>query len=294
MKTHIYLLYAFAVYVTVACSTTSCNRSGDVVKIVEERDSLRIAAEQQKARLDDYTELLGTINTGMDSIARSESVLFVTGVTEGASGKEQVLNNLMRMQNLVASQKARIDSMERRLNSQKIEGKSVDPDNQMALTIANFKRQLAEKNAQIVRLRQELSRKDADISVLKAKVGSQSLAIAELDRKNSMQSEALKRQDAALNQCYMAIGTKKELQNKGIIRKGKLVTKSGFDRSVFAKVDIRRATEFQFSAKHPKILTAVPESSYTLTTDGKGTFKLRITNPTQFWSISNFLVIQTN
>ena len=65
------------------------------------------------------------------------------------------------------------------------------------------------------------------------------------------------------------------------------------DRSKFRQVDIRKFTEITFDAKKPKVLTSAPQSTYTLTTDGKGKFILHITNPAEFWSISNFLVIQT-
>lgn len=272
----------------------SCVRSEGVDKIVAERDSLKEESLSLQARLVDFEELVSIVNDGMDSIMRSESDLFITGVSEGGlPGKEGVLRNLDKLQQIVSNQKERIALMEQKLEAQRDSGKS-NRNSEKERLIVNFRRQLTEKDAQIASLRQELSKKDADISSLRVKVGAQSQAIAELDRRNTLQTEALKRQDAALNQCYMAIGTKKELQAKGIIKKGKIVTKESFDRSKFAKIDIRRATEFEFTAKRPRILTPMPENSYSLTTDGDGKYFLHITNPTSFWSMSNILIIQTN
>ncbi len=97
-----------------------------------------------------------------------------------------------------------------------------------------------------------------------------------------------------LNQCYVVIASKDDLQRKGILRKGKLVAEAMLNKSALTKVDIRLAKEFAFAAKRPKILTNMPPSSYRLTTGGNGHFLLNITNPTDFWSISNVLVIQTD
>ena len=104
----------------------------------------------------------------------------------------------------------------------------------------------------------------------------------------------MKKQDAMLNQCYMVVGSKKDLEKKGVVKKGRLIAQNALDRSKFSKVDIRRFVELTFSAKRPRILTDMPENSYELTTDGDGNFTLSIINPTTFWSVSNYLVIQTD
>lgn len=273
---------------------SSCMSEG-VDKIVAERDALKETAESQQKKLDNLQDLLSTVNSGLDSIASSEATLYNPGVSEGANGKTEILTNLDRLQNLVNSQKDRIAALESRLQEEQTnDSKAKSMDTQMLNLIANYKRQLSEKDQQIAELKKQLSQKDADISSLRNKVGIQSQAIAELDRKTTMQDEALKRQDAALNQCYMIADSKKSLQAKNIIRKGRLVTTSALDRKLFAKVDIRSFTEFSFSAKRPRILTPMPQNSYTLTTDGKGNYSLHISNPTVFWSNSNFLVIQTD
>ncbi len=106
-------------------------------------------------------------------------------------------------------------------------------------------------------------------------------------------TEALTRSSDMANRAFVAIDTKKKLEADGIIRKGKIQTRDALDRSKFRQVDIRKFTEITFDAKKPKVLTSAPQSTYTLTTDGKGKFILHITNPAEFWSISNFLVIQT-
>ena len=102
------------------------------------------------------------------------------------------------------------------------------------------------------------------------------------------------RQDEIINKCYVLIGSKSDLKRKGVVRKNRLLADAALDKSKFAKVDIRKFREISFTAKRPRILTDVPQSAYTLTTTGNHNFTLRINDATAFWSISNFLVIQTD
>lgn len=267
------------------------NSNADLTKLIAERDSLRDVSKQQSYRLSKLDTLITSINESLDTIAVGEAGLFINGVSEGPNKKTQILGNIDRLSSLISKQREEIENLEKRLANSDEEA---PVDANISTMISNFKRQLAEKDRQIAALKQDISQKDADISRMSQRIGLQTQTIAELDKRNAAQTEALKRQDAMLNHCYMTIGTKKELENKGIIKKGKILPQSSLDRNKFSKVDIRSFTEIQFTAKRPKILTPMPESSYTLITDGKNSYTLQITNPTHFWNISNYLVIQTD
>lgn len=284
-------LIQLTVLVSIALTTaTSCGHSGkEIASIVEERDSLRNVSQAQTRRIARLDTLISSINLGLDTIAAGEAGLFINGVSESHDKKASIMANIDRLAAVIERQKKELDKFEHTLS----ETDDGPQDKSLLGLVATYKRQLAEKDNQIACLRQELSKKDADIVQLNNRIGMQSKAIAELDRRNSAQNEALKRQDAMLNYCYIAIGTKKELEAKGIVKKGKVVAQSALDRNKFNKVDIRKFTELQFASKRPRILTPMPESSYSLTTDGSGSFILHITNPAAFWKMSNYLVIQT-
>lgn len=286
------LTYSFIV--TFGIVISSCGHSaGEIADIVSERDSLKLETQKQQRRLKNLDEIVELVNGSIDSIATQEGNLFNAGVSEGGPAtKEQVLKNVERLENLINTQKSRIAELEKGMRQD--EEDLGEEDTQVKALVASLKRQLAQKDAEIASLKAQLNQKDVDINRLRAEAEQQSRRIVELDKRATMQQEALKRQDAVLNQCYMVIASKKDLQSRGIIRKGRLVTKNDIDRSKFSKVDIRKLTEITFNAKRPRLLTSMPESSYEITTDGKNTYTLRITNPTAFWSISNFLVIQTD
>ena len=81
------------------------------------------------------------------------------------------------------------------------------------------------------------------------------------------------------------------LAGSGIFGKKKLDV-SNLNPEQFTKIDIREFQELKIAGKKPKILTQMPESSYRFDTNPDGTATLVVTDPTKFWSISNFLVIQ--
>lgn len=273
-----------------------CGQSaGEIAEIVSERDSLRNLSKRQERRLERLDDIVEIVNGSLDSIVTEEGNLFISGSVEGGpTSKEDVMRNLARLEKLVSSQKEKISELEKKIAKESDDDDGLHNDVSLVSLVKSLKVQLKKKDEQIAALKDELSRKNVDIEQLRIQTQKQSRTILELDKRSNLQQEALKRQDAMLNQCYMVIASKKELESRGIIKKGKVVAQNALDRSKFNKVDIRKLTEITFSAKRPRILTPMPESAYELTTDGKGAFTLSITNPSVFWKVSNYLIIQTN
>lgn len=264
----------------------------EVIKVVSERDSLQNVADAQSRRLDKIANVLGTLDSALDSIQKEEGLLFLNPEGEVATRKD-ALDNLTRFESVVRRQQRRINELEKW-----IEQRNQDDDPrahalEAQSLIANMKNQLAQKDKQIAELRDELEKKNVDISRLRAKVAEQQLAIETLDKTNKKYTDALKRSDKMMNTGYVIIGSSKELEAQGIIKKGKLRTSEALNKAKFKQVDIRKFTEISFSAKKPRIITHAPASTYDLVTDGTGTFTLHINDVSEFWSISNYLVILT-
>ena len=76
----------------------------------------------------------------------------------------------------------------------------------------------------------------------------------------------------------------------GFLRKTK-VLEGDYEINYFTKGDKRTLTEIPLHSKKAKIYTKHPEGTYEIA-DNDGVKTLLITDPTRFWSLSNFLVIQ--
>ncbi len=289
-KIKIALVLSFISFVLYSCG----NSNKEILRLVEERDSLRQAQKVQEGKLDNYSKTIETLNATLDSIAYQENMLFISN-GEIPVTKEDVRHNLMRFEALLKKQSEKIKQLEKQLSESK------DSNTQSLSLIAHLKEQLNEKNLRIAQLMGELEKKNMSIARLqelvesqKTTINTQSATISELNQRTQRQSEALARQDAILNNGYVLIGSKDDLKRKGILKKGKIVADASLDRSKFAQIDIRKWREINFTAKRPRILTNMPSSSYEITTTGNRNFTLTVKNPSDFWRISSYLIIQTD
>lgn len=285
-------LLAFALAGIASCGGSDSTQA--VISLVAERDSLRHENEASRKKLELVTDMIETINLALDSISEQENLLFIYPRSEGTVTRDDALKNLARYERVLKHQQEKIAQLqsESRIN----EGVQ-----DMSGMIAMLQQQLNVKNKQIQQLKEELNKKDVDINKLriqvanqKTQIDEQTQTIANLGNVNKAQGEALVRQDEIINTGYVIVGTKKDLERRGFIKKNRLIPESALDKSKFAKVDMRKYKEVTFMAKRPKILTDMPQSSYSLTTDGGGNFTLHIKNPADFWRISSYLIIQTD
>ncbi len=272
----------------------NCGNNADFRTLLAERDSLIEINRSQDEELSQLNKTVSTINQIFDSIAHQEGLIFINSDGKELTNKQDIFDNLDRYSQVVKNQHEKIAKLQAQLED--------DSENEeIAGMIEHLQNQIATKDREIANLRSELSKKNVDIARLRKQVLAQQETIEEhvatidnLGRINKGQTEALKRQDEMLNQCYVAIGTKKDLQKQGIIKKNKLVSQTALDKNKFMRVDIRNFREITFNAKRPKIITSMPQSAYIITTTGNNNFTLKISNPTDFWRISNYLVIQTD
>ena len=286
------LLLLFIAMLITGCGNRDTSTA--LLELVAERDSLRSENNSQRKRLDTLNDMIFTINSALDSISMQENILFIDPESETQVSRDDVIRNLTRYEQVLKHQQASINQLRQSIQPDSANG-SLDG------MLGVMQQQLDAKDRQISILKSELAKKDVDITRLRKLIASQrneieeqTQTIAQLDRTTKVQVEALARQDEYINSAYVIVGTKKDLERKGIIKKKRLIPESALDKSKFAKIDIRKYREVTFYAKKPKILTDMPQRTYTLTTDGNGNFTLRITSPDDFWKVSNYLVIQTD
>ena len=114
--------------------------------------------------------------------------------------------------------------------------------------------------------------------------------VENLQTETQQKAQTISNQDKQLNTAWFVFGTKKELKEQHILVNGN-VLRSNFNKSYFAKIDIRIDKEIKLYSKSAKVLTMHPSSSYTLTRDVNKQYVLRITYPQLFWSTSKYLVV---
>lgn len=273
----------------------SCkNEKVDMQQFVAERDSILQDNRSKTQQLDELNGVLSTIAIGLDSIAVQENILFNGSGRDGVRlDKHEIAARLNGMADILARQRAKIqalqDSLANRKTSQSVE--------HLQRVVEFLNQQLAEKDQVIKSLRADLNNSKKDITQLRASLSDMKNRAVKAENKTHVLTTALSKQDDVINECYVRIGTKKQLSAAGLLKGGflqkKKVNYEDVDKSKFNAVDIRKFREITLKSNNPKILTPQPSNrSFHFEESGDGSCTLVITNPTLFWSVSNFLIIQ--
>lgn len=266
---------------------TSCGNSGEkeanplADSLQGENNKKDSQLSEKEAAIQEFVNTFNEIQANLDEIKEKEKIVATN--TKGGDVKnkeEQIKADIQAIYELMAKNKNRIGSLNKKLKNAntKIEG--------LEQMIATLEAQLNEKDGQITDLKNQVEQLNIELSNL-------NLNYEELAQESDVKTEKL-------NTAYYAMGTAKELKEKGVITKeggfiglGKTTQlKSDFNKDYFTKIDASQVTSIPIGAKKAKIVTNHPSSSYKLVGE-KPIEKLEISNPDDFWGSSKYLVIIT-
>lgn len=276
------LLFAVCLTLVTACKN---EKTAPNLPQVSQNDSLQKIIEQKDNEINDMMGIFNDIEEGFRQINEAENRVSVAKDGEGADRAQRIRENIKFIQQRLAQNKELIEKLRQQVREGSVRGE------QLKRAVDNLVKQLEDKDNQLKDLRAQLEAKDIHIEELDMTISSLNKDVSSLKGDNEQKKKTIDSQDRQLNTAWFVFGTKKELKEQNILVKGK-VLQSNFNKSYFTKVDIRIDKEIKLYSKSAKILTMHPSSSYTLDTDAKGEYVLRITNPQIFWSTSKYLVIQ--
>jgi len=262
-----------------------------------QNQQLKEELSETLATRDSMYMLINDISDGMNQIKELEKIISTPSNLQGdsESRKNQIRNDMIAIQNALQIRRERLEQLEARVKSN---------DAEMSKTIKNLKAQIAEQQTEIATLTNKLAAANIQIEELSSTVSNLTGTVDTLN--SSLASERQSKADAEkaaqeyaneLNTCYYAVGTKSELKKAKIIESGFLrktkILKSDFEQSYFTTGDKRTLTSIQLHSKKAKVITNQPASSYEIV-DENGQKVLKITDPSTFWSLSNYLVVQVD
>ena len=264
-------------------------RSEVLKKTRTERDSIQTVQQQQLAEMEEYMDLIQKVNDGFDAIRTEQNYIAVNSdMIEGEPSldmQSRVADGFAMVNRLLEENKARIEELEAKVKRSGIQSARLQK------TISDLTTQLEQKNIEISALQYELERRDFRIDSLLAENTTISARAADLEAQTIEQNETIAGQDAAINRAYYILANKKELKEKGIDTKK---MSAAFRDQYFTAIDVREFNVLHINSKTAKILTKHPVGSYELERGSDKKYTLRISNPNDFWSVSKYLIIQTN
>lgn len=284
MKNALKLLLAIGLVlgtaIFVSCDNTKEKEPNPLAdSLASDNSELKGQLTEKEAAVQEFINAFNDIQSNLDEIKEKEKIVS-TSTQDGdvKSKEEQIKQDIQSIYELMAKNKARLSSMNKKLRTAntKIDG--------LEKMIATLEAQLNDKDMQIGELTTKIEQLNIELSNLVVNYES-------LEQENEVKTEKL-------NQAYYVIGTSKELKQKNIVTKeggfvglGKTTNlKKDFNRDYFTKIDITQTMVIPIGAKKVKILSSHPTNSYKLVGE-KPVEKIEISNAEDFWSVSKYLVI---
>lgn len=288
MKKLLYSAIALIAMGLAACNSDKDKNVNDEYQGPTTADSLRIALANQ----DSLLSLINDVAEGMNQIKQMENILNSPSdlTSESRDKRTEIRDDMMAIQKTLQERRQRLAELEKKLNA------SNQNNATLRKSIETLRAQIADQEGTIETLRIELANANIKVKRLTSDVDSLNAAVATGNEARDKAQQEAAQLTSELNACYYAIGTKKELKehkliDTGFLRRTKINT-SDFEQSYFTRADKRTLTVIDLHAKKAKVLTNQPKDSYEITQAANGSKMLQITNPTQFWTSSNFLIIQ--
>jgi chromosome segregation ATPase len=291
MKTiKFYAFIAALVFVTASC-VENTEKYKDVVA---QRDSLSIENQVLDSNYNQTLVLLNEIETGFLQINQNERQMKVDlkGVEGTKTSKRALIAAQMTaIKENMEQNKIKIEEL------QKLSSKNGKANNMLAQTIKRLQTEMEEKGIVIQTLQAELDQKNIKIDELNTTVDVQNKNIADQQNALVQQMSTIRTQDADINTVWYCIATSKKLKEENIVSSGglfqsKKVLEKEFDNKAFIAVDLRNISSIPTESKKVTILSLHPKNSYNLVPDANKNITIEIINPSKFWSISKYLVVE--
>jgi DNA repair exonuclease SbcCD ATPase subunit len=264
---------------------SSCNNKPEEVNTLADslshvNEGLKMVVNEKDSSIESFIVAFNEIQENLNEVKAKQKMISTNSSDAELKKnmKEQIIGDIQSINELMDKNKNKIASLKAKLENSN--GK-VDELEKMITFLTT---QLEEKDLEIVDLKNQLERLNIEVTEITAKY----------EEKNEESNQKTEQ----LNTAYYAIGTAKELKEKGVLTKeggfiglGKTKKLAGdFNKNYFTKVDITQNKSFALNAKKAKLITTHPSSSYKI--EGvKTAEKIVILNPQEFWSASKYMVL---
>lgn len=282
------------VIAVLALMTASCVENSSKYKAaIAERDSLVTQKQALDSNYNQSLTLLNEIEEGFSKINQNENGLKVNlkGAEGSSTQRARIAAQMTEIKTTMEQNKAKIAELQR------LASKRGKANGLLTETIKRLQSNLDAESAQIQSLQAELEQKNIKINELNGTVAEQGKNIAEQQNEIEQHKSTIKSQDTDLHTVWYCMGTFKHLKEEKIVTGGglfqaKKLAANEFDLKNFTQGDFRNIPSIPTNSKTAKMLSLHPKDSYKLVTGDDKKITIQITNPSKFWSLSKYLVVQ--
>ena len=255
-------------------------------ELTARNDSLTVALNEKNVALDQAMQAIADIQEGFRVINEAEGrVAIQSQGAEGITDAQRLKEDILFIQQKMADNRKQIEVLQKKLKAGGAETAN------LRKVLANLQKELEAKVASIAALQGDLARKNIRIAELDSAVVMLTGDVNALQEITDAQQEVIEQQITQLNTAWYVYGTAKELKEQNILKDGKVLSSTEFNKNYFTEIDVREDKVFPLYAKRAKLLTAHPEGSYEFAKDEEKLLTFRIVDADAFWSVSRYMVI---
>jgi hypothetical protein len=241
--------------------------------------------------INNFFRVLNEIETNISLVMQKEQVIAkntAMGNEMEADTRERIQNDINTINELMTKNRQAMAFLNKQLKGANFKIQEFET------RLSKTQELLETRDAEVVALKNRLANLDFSIELLNATVDTLNF------EKELLQLEVQKHK-SELYAAWFTFGSKKELLENGIIEKaggflglGKSFRlKSDFNKAYFTQIDINEMLIIPLFSKTATLITAHPTESFEFEiNENKIVERIVITNPTQFWSTSKYLVLQ--
>jgi len=288
--------YSFFIIVAFVHFLISCTYLEPQKSEVESQDfdSLKFVKECLESEINNYFNEIETIENNLKKVEEIGHFISIqpTGENLNNNVTENINKKIELISSLLKSNITKIDSLKSQLKKSSLHIVGLEK------TISRLKNKIDEQNSYFDQMKTELLKRDELILQRDIAIKGLTNSIETLEVENAQKNVVIEEQDQTIHTAYYAFGTYKELKqhriltNKGLFSKPKVLQKD-FNKDFFLKIDTRDVLSIPLYSKKAKIHTPHSKTSYSLE-KSEDFFVLKILNPSEFWEISKFLVIEVD
>ena len=273
-------------YLTIATlGFSACNNNSEEANPLADslshvNEGLKIVVSEKDSSIESFIVAFNEIQENLTEVKAKQKMISTNSSDAELKKnmKEQIIDDIQSINDLMDKNKQKISALKAKL--------------------AKSNGKVEELEKMITFLTTQVEEKDLEITDLKNQLQRLNIEVTEITAKYEEKAEESNQKTDQLNTAYYAVGTAKELKEKGVLTKeggfiglGKTKKLSGdFNKNYFTKIDITQTKSINLNAKKAKLITTHPSTSYKI--EGvKTADKLTITNSQEFWGASKYMVI---
>lgn len=269
-----------------------------VAGCTEKTDSSDLSDKASKTDLQNQIDQLELDNALKDSVI-NESLTFFSEIQtnlEAIGIRRKEIQDLTNNPEFAPSDKTWVLEQIRQINFMREDNASKMKQLKGELDKNKFK--IESLNAMIDQLMRDIQWKDEQISLLQEELqqlDSEYSKLFDAYQEKSIELDGLK---SEINTVYYAYGSAQELTANGVVQRKngfigvgkKIELNDQFNDTYFTKIDAQYKKVISIEGERPRFVTVHPNGSYQLSS-ANGRSKLTITDASEFWKISKYLVI---